>query len=633
MCREFLVWKRSLLAHSIDTTTTEAAVSETLAAIEGIGVRVGAGTEAALEAFRAPATALATVSGVHQSIGTLTVAAVAPRAAGEAASAAIVGVGVQVTAAVLAAFLLWRARFVGRAPAASTDTLDIAAGVATLATVVRVRGQVHAAVLAATVAIEALHGQMTDAGTATVDAARRSICGTLFTAGAAVVEIGLSVHTYPDFLAATLAGAAGIARGTGVALASTDTAYTGAIITTGRATVPIAADTVEALLVFAASRAAFLFFFAVREREGRQNQQSVCSHGALILSPESVGSHLAIHATICVLTPGFRLFLDFDGYPFSDIVCAWPSGRDTLGNRISRFSRTDVEELKMTGLLTPLRQVLLLLLVALVGAAGCRNGNEDEEEEEVVELSCEAGFDFESVLTWDAEILNPAVAVGPNGRIWIAFVDLGTVSISVAFGRQGETFEVEQVETITTPISPLDMVVDAENQPHIVYRSETTDSIRHAWRSDGDWDVDDVPQSTGGIRPSVDVTASGTVFVSFARQGATGGETASLRFASLVEGEWDIETLRGFTGTGFVDSSLRVDGSGQPRMSFFGLDGLSLEYGRRQGSSWDIATVEQAPDDLISVGGFNALALTSTDEPRIAYSYVVSRRDLGGGGG
>lgn len=287
----------------------------------------------------------------------------------------------------------------------------------------------------------------------------------------------------------------------------------------------------------------------------------------------------------------------------------------------------------MTGLFPALRHVaLLLLLIAFGATAGCRNGQEDEDIEPV-ELACEAGFEFESILSWDNEILNPAVAVAPNGRIWIAFVDLGTLSVSVAYGRYGEEFEVEQVETITTPISPIDIVVDSQSQPHLVYRSENTDSIRHAWRRSGDWDVESVPQSTGGIRPSVEIGEEGAVFVSYARQGSTGGEAASLRFASLIEGEWDVETLRGFTGTGFVDSSLRVDANGQPRMSFFGLDGLSLEYGMRRGSSWDVATVEQAPDDMISVGGFNALALTSTDEPRIAYSYVVSRRDVGGGGG
>jgi PKD repeat protein len=82
--------------------------------------------------------------------------------------------------------------------------------------------------------------------------------------------------------------------------------------------------------------------------------------------------------------------------------------------------------------------------------------------------------------------------------------------------------------------------------------------------------------------------------------------------------EWIIQTVDS-TGNAGQDTSLALDSSGFPRISYYDVSESALKYAQWDGSAWDIQTVDNSAD----VGNYTSLALDSSDRPHISY-YDVS---------
>lgn len=95
-----------------------------------------------------------------------------------------------------------------------------------------------------------------------------------------------------------------------------------------------------------------------------------------------------------------------------------------------------------------------------------------------------------------------------------------------------------------------------------------------------------------------------------------------LKYATFDGSSWTISTVDSAGDVGEY-SSLKLDSSNNPHISYYDDGNGFLKYAYNDGSNWHISTIDSAAN----VGEYSSLALDSSDNPHIAY-YDVTNGDL-----
>jgi len=151
-----------------------------------------------------------------------------------------------------------------------------------------------------------------------------------------------------------------------------------------------------------------------------------------------------------------------------------------------------------------------------------------------------------------------AIAVDSAGRPQIAYANVKYETAGLRYATwNGKSWQTEIIEgaTLPFPIFSVAMVLDKNDQPHIVYTLTETGVVKYATRTGGKWvtqSVDSIRQVAYPDRNGIAVDAEGNPYLSY--YDARGGV---LKLAYRQDGKWIGELLdenyAGFT------SSLAID--------------------------------------------------------------------------
>ena len=150
----------------------------------------------------------------------------------------------------------------------------------------------------------------------------------------------------------------------------------------------------------------------------------------------------------------------------------------------------------------------------------------------------------------------------------------------------------------------------------------STDGVEHYSYTDGSWTVQ--PIGSGAIAYEFNVSPAlapdGNPAVSYFND-----RDGDLMYAEYDGANWTIETVA-TEGTVGKFSSLQIDGQGIPHIAFFEEGGAStgvVRYASRVDGEWqieDIATLDDVELGMLGARRITSLALGSDGEPRVAFS-------------
>jgi len=162
------------------------------------------------------------------------------------------------------------------------------------------------------------------------------------------------------------------------------------------------------------------------------------------------------------------------------------------------------------------------------------------------------------------------------------------------------------------------LALDSTDNPHIAYYRYWPygNDLLYSYSDGSSWTHQMVDDGYNGIvGPSLALDGSGYGHISYFDYEGPGG--SGLRYARWNGSSWDftlVDSVAWPSALGY-DTSLALDSSGNPHISYFAGATPHLNYAWYDGSSWDITTV----DSLTEAGACTSLALDGSGSPHIAY--------------
>lgn len=206
-----------------------------------------------------------------------------------------------------------------------------------------------------------------------------------------------------------------------------------------------------------------------------------------------------------------------------------------------------------------------------------------------------------------------SVAIKSSGLPGIAYnYDDGTKEYLKYAWHDGSLWHTETASGSWNVGRYASLAFDRNDHPVISYMQEEVGGEPynlHIARHDGRvWSTELVDPGPAGYWSSLALDGEGRPHI------AHGG---SIRYAADLGAGWTLDTVAAAAGsTSFT--SLGLDPSGQPLISFYDSDGGNLKLARQNGSTWQVETV----DHELDVGRNSSLAMDG-DLARIAYDHTT----------
>lgn len=187
---------------------------------------------------------------------------------------------------------------------------------------------------------------------------------------------------------------------------------------------------------------------------------------------------------------------------------------------------------------------------------------------------------------------------------------------------------VWDIQTVDAPGEYTSLALDANENPHISYIDRVDQVVKYTYSDGSSWNAQVVGEgrTTGTYldwSTSLALAPNGKVHISYFGRGE------DLEYAYWDGSSWAGQTIDS-AGVVGAFNSLAVDQTGSPHVSYYDWTNYQLKYAKATwtGSSWSwsIQPVDGGPGEDY-VGQFTSLALDGSGEPRISY-YDSTNKDL-----
>ncbi|MBN1425092.1 hypothetical protein JXA88_11100 [Candidatus Fermentibacteria bacterium] len=240
-----------------------------------------------------------------------------------------------------------------------------------------------------------------------------------------------------------------------------------------------------------------------------------------------------------------------------------------------------------------------------------------------------ARYAWKSAGGWVSEIVNwmspdwmtASLALGAGERPHLIYshrlYSSGTYFSSIERARLGSSgWEIDAVDVRRRVGVSAAIALDDGGSPRIAYGS--SDSLRYARYEEEGWHTCSVAYGSsayGDVRLKISLALDEAGLPHITHWGDD-----RLRYVWKNAAGWQEEAV-GDPGRGWY-TSLKLDGQGEPCVSFYDYSKQDLQYARREGGTWIIQTV----DSLGYVGGYTSLELDEGERPHIAYYDYTNER-------
>ncbi len=221
-----------------------------------------------------------------------------------------------------------------------------------------------------------------------------------------------------------------------------------------------------------------------------------------------------------------------------------------------------------------------------------------------------------------------SIALDSSGKPHISYYDQNKADLKYAKWN-GSAWYITTVDFEGDVGRSTSIALDASDNPRISYADVTNSDLKYAEWVQGKfgswfWKIQTVDSAGSvGSTPSLEIDSSGNPHISYYDYTYRDLKyTGDLKYAKRTGGVWMNQTVDS-AGTVGLYSSLALDSSDNPHISYWDYTNSNLKYAEWNGSAWSRQTIDLAGN----VGEYTSIALDSSGKPRISY-YDRGQGDL-----